>query len=70
MNSIAFLWVGDDTLVPDELVSSIRLVMGQTTEVIQLTDHQTPVVKGVTSVQRLNLSPLIMVARLQAYAQV
>ena len=70
MNTIAFLWVGNSTLVPDMLVSSIRLTMGQSIEVIQLTDQKTPAVQGVTSVQRLDLSSHIMVARLQAYAQI
>ena len=70
MYSIAFLWVGDDTTIPCYLVDSIRLVMGNYVEIIQLTDQKTPLVLGVTSVQRLDLSPFIMVARLQAYSQV
>ena len=44
--------------------------MGNSVEIIQLTDQKTPLVLGVTSVQRLDLSPFIMVARLQAYSQV
>jgi len=43
--------------------------MGDTVEIVQLTDEKTPQVIGVTSVQRLELSPYIMVARLQAYSQ-
>ena len=70
MYTIAFFWVGDVVSIPDKLVSSIRLEMGNSIEVIQLTDQKTPVVKSVTSVQRFNLSPLIMIARLQAYAQI
>ena len=70
MYSIAFLWVGDDTTIPCYLVDLIRLVMGNSVEIIQLTDQKTPLVLGVTSVQRLDLSPLIIVARLQAYSQV
>ena len=68
--SIAFFWVGEDTSIPQRLVSSIRLIMGQSVEVIQLTNRETPEIPAVTKVQRLDLSPLIMVARLQAYAQV
>lgn len=69
MNSIAFLWVGEDTEIPCRLVESIQLIMGNTVEIVQLTDEKTPQVIGVTSVQRLELSPYIMVARLQAYSQ-
>ena len=39
-------------------------------EEIQLTDFKTAKITGVTKVQRLIMSPQIMVARLQAYAQV
>ena len=70
MYSIAFLWVGENTDIPSRLVESIRLVMGDYVDVIQLTDKKTPKVLGVSRVQRTNLSPFIMVARLQAYSQV
>ena len=70
MYTIAFFWVGDDTSIPNNLVSSTRLVMGNEIEVIQLTDFKTAKITGVTKVQRLIMSPQIMVARLQAYAQV
>jgi hypothetical protein len=70
LHTIAFFWVGDDISIPRRLVSSIRLVMGQSVEVIQLSDQNTLEIPGVTEVQRFNLSPFIMVARLQAYAQV
>jgi len=43
--------------------------MGSSVEVVQLTDKKTAKVIGVTRVQRLDLSPYIMVARLQAYSQ-
>jgi len=69
MNSIAFLWVGEDTAIPCRLVESIQLIMGDTVEIVQLTDEKTARVIGVTRVQRLDLSPYIMVARLQAYSK-
>ena len=69
MYSIAFLWVGKDTIIPSRLVESIRLIMGSSVEVVQLTDKKTAKVIGVTRVQRLDLSPYIMVARLQAYSK-
>ena len=68
LNSIAFFWVGGDTIVPKLLVDSIKLVMGQSVEIVQLTDTKTPKVNGVTSIQRFDLSKHIMVARLQAYS--
>ena len=40
MYTIAFFWVGDVVSIPDKLVSSIRLVMGNSIEVIQLTDQK------------------------------
>ena len=70
MYSIAFLWVGEDTSIPSRLVESIRLVIGDSVNVIQLSDKKTPKVFGVSRVQRSDLSPFIMVARLQAYSQV
>ena len=70
MYSIAFFWVGENTDIPSRLVESIRLVMGDYVDVIQLTDKKTPKVLGVSRVQRSDLSPFIMVARLQAYSQV
>jgi len=70
VHSIAFLWVGEDTSIPSRLVESIRLVMGDSVNVIQLSDKKTPKVFGVSRVQRSDLSSFIMVARLQAYLQI
>lgn len=69
MYSIAFFWVGETVSIPERLVSSIRLAMGKSVEVVQLTDQKTPEVVGISKIQRLDLSPDIMVARLEAYAQ-
>ena len=68
MYTIAFFWIGNNTFIPQCLVNSIRLIMGKTVEVIQLTDKKTPAVSAVTKIQRLDLAADIMVARLQAYA--
>jgi len=67
--TIAFLWVGPDISIPSALVSSIRLVMNDTVEVVQLTDKKTPLVPGCSKTQRFPLSKNIMVARLQAYSK-
>jgi len=70
MCTIAFYWVGENIEIPHRLVTSIRLSMGKSQEVIQLTDQKTPAVPGVTNVQRFDVSPYILVGRLEAYAQV
>lgn len=67
--SIVFFWVGENISIPTFLVNSIKIVMGDKTKVVQLTNLDTEKVPGVTSVQRFNLSDDIMIARLQAYAK-
>lgn len=68
MDHIAFFWVGQDTGIPACLVQSARLVYGDAVAIHQLTDRSTPAIAGVSQVVRADLSPDIMVARLQAYA--
>jgi hypothetical protein len=65
---LAFFWVGSETRIPEALVASARRVYGPILDIVQLTDKHTPDVVGVSRVQRSELSPFIMVARLQAYA--
>lgn len=68
LNHIAFFWVGQDVTVPTLLVRSIRAAFGAGVNVHQLSDRETPRVDGVTTHQKVKLSPHIMVARLEAYA--
>jgi hypothetical protein len=68
LNHIAFFWIGQDTTIPTMLVRSIRAAFGANFNVHQLSDRDTPMVEGVTTHKKLKLSPLIMVARLEAYA--
>lgn len=68
-NSIAFFWIGDNTNIPQVLVDSIRLVMGNEINVIQLTNKSTNEVEGVNDIKRFDLSNRIMIARLEAYSQ-
>ena len=70
MTPIVFFWVGQDVTVPSYLVKSLELLHGDDREVIQLTDHATPEISGVTRVVRNRLSKDLMVARLEAYASV
>ena len=70
MTSIVFYWVGNDITVPSLLVKSIRLIMGESQEIVQLTDKKTPAIPFVTNVQRFEVSPFILFGRLEAYAQV
>jgi len=67
--TIAFLWVGPEISIPSALVASIRLVMNDDVEIVQLTDKKTPLVPGCNKTQRFALSKNIMVARLQAYSK-
>lgn len=68
-DSIVFFWVGEKTEIPQILVNSIRLVMGDEINVVQLTNNSTNEIKGVNEVKRFNLSNQIMIARLEAYSQ-
>ena len=68
MITIAFFWVGENTDIPVSLVKSVRLVMGHAVNLVQLTNRETKEIEGVTSVHRFQLSPKIMVARLEAYS--
>ena len=67
-NTICFFWIGNKIEIPHSLVQSIRLLMGDNVNVIQLTNHQTLEIEGVNSVKRFDLSDQIMIARLQAYS--
>ena len=67
--SIVFFWIGENIEIPNKMVQSIKLVMGEEIKVIQLTNKITDKVKGVSSIRRFNLSDKIMIARLEAYAQ-
>lgn len=69
LKCIAFFWVGPDTTIPSLLVRSIRQAFGPDFHVAQLSDKETPRIEGVTTHKRLKLSPHIMVARLEAYAE-
>ena len=65
--TICFFWVGDKIEIPQSLVQSIRLTMGDNVNVVQLTNYETKEIKGVNSVKRFDLSSKIMIARLQSY---
>jgi hypothetical protein len=67
--SIVFFWVGKNISIPKSLVHSIRLVMGEDVNIVQLTDHDTEEISGVTSVKRYELPEQIMLARLEAYSK-
>jgi hypothetical protein len=67
LRRIVFFWVGQDISLPTLLVFSIRRRFGADMEVVQLSDLDTPEVEGVSRCQRMKLSPLMMVARLEAY---
>ena len=66
--TIVFFWVGNNIDIPRSLVKSVRLVMGESINLVQLTDYGTEEIEGVTSLQRFKLSPDIMIARLEAYS--
>jgi len=68
LKRIVFFWIGEDVGLPSLLVASIRHHMPRGLEVIQLSDTATPRVHGTTRYVSLNLSPAIMVARLEAYS--
>ena len=63
--TICFFWVGDKIEIPQSLVRSIRLTMGDKVNVVQLTNYETKEIKGVNSVKRFDISSKIMIAILQ-----
>lgn len=67
LRRIAFFWRGQDISFPTILVLSIRRTFGADFDVVQLSDLDTPEVEGVSRCQRMKLSALMMVARLEAY---
>ena len=69
MDTIAFFWIGDDINIPQNLVRSIRLVMGNNINIVQLTNFHTQKIEGVNSVKHFKLSRQIMIARLEAYSK-
>jgi hypothetical protein len=68
LKRIVFFWTGQDVTLPSLLVFSIRRHFGAQFEVVQISDRTTPRVSGTSHHKTLNLSPSIMVARLEAYA--
>ena len=67
--TIAFFWVGENIEIPNTLVKSIRLIMGNNVNVVQLTNHMTKEVNKVDAVKRYELPKAIMLARLMAYSK-
>ena len=69
MNTIAFFWIGDEIKIPESLVRSIRIVMGNNVNIVQLTNLQTKKIDGINIIKRYELSNQIMLARLEAYSK-
>ena len=67
--SIVFFWIGENTSIPKCLVHTTRLVMGNSVNIVQLTNKNTEEIDGVTSVKRYELPEQIMLARLKAYSK-
>ena len=67
--TICFFWIGNDINIPTLFVRSIRLIMGNDVNIVQLTNKLTKAVSGITSIKRLKLSEKIMIARLEAYSE-
>ena len=67
--SIVFFWIGENTSIPKSLVYTTRLVMGDSVNIVQLTNNNTEEINGVTSVKRYELPEQIMLARLKAYSK-
>ena len=64
----AFFWVGQDILIPQALVDSIRYVYGNEAYIYQLSDNKTASINDVNEVLRDELPNEIMLARLRAYS--
>jgi len=64
----AFFWIGQDILIPQSLVDSIRYVYGDDAYIYQLSDNKTAPINNVDEVLRDELPNDIMLARLKAYS--
>ena len=67
MLNITFLHVGKDATLPTKMVASVIEVMPNA-NIVLLTDENTPIVKGVTTVIRKKYNGLIMLFRLEHLA--
>ena len=67
MLNITFLHVGKDSTLPTKMVASVKEVMPNA-NIVQLTDENTPIIKGVNTVIRKKYNGLIMLFRLEHLA--
>jgi len=65
--NITFLHVGKDVDMPTKMVASVKEVM-PTANIVQLSDMNTPIIKGVNTIIRKEYNGLIMVFRLEHLA--
>jgi hypothetical protein len=64
-----FFWKGRDIECPQALVRSIRMIYGDTTRIVQLSDRETPQVPGVSEFIGRSVHPDMMLSRLEACAK-
>ena len=64
-----FFWKGSDIECPQTLVRSIRIIYGNTTRIVQLSDRDTPQVPGVSELIGRSVHPDMMLSRLEACAR-
>ena len=67
--TISIFWINNKITIPQYFVNSIRLIMGENINIVQLTNYKTMAIPGVNSVKRYELSNDIMIARLEAYGK-
>lgn len=67
MLNITFLHIGKDATLPTKMVESVKEVMPKA-NIVQLTDQNTPIVKGVTTVIRKPYNGYIMLFRMEHLA--
>ena len=64
-----FFWKGSDIECPQTLVRSIRIIYGNTTRIVQLSDRDTPQVPGASELIGRSVHPDMMLSRLEACAR-
>ncbi len=64
-----FFWKGSDIECPQTLVRSIRIIYGNTTRIVQLSDRDTPQVPGASELIGRSVHPDMMLSRLEACAK-
>ncbi len=70
MNQLVFFWIGENLVIPEYFVKSIKKIVSKKFKIIQVSNLKTRKIKGVDDIIKADLPKDIMTARLKAYSLV